>query len=91
MPSSEALTDQTDRGARSNGFDFYRDPLGASRPGMTFDDFYRAGVANKAQVAATQRKILESRYNLEPRLTRSSRCRAANPSRWVLQRDCRRG
>jgi hypothetical protein len=51
-----------------NGFDFYRDPLGATRPGMTFDDFYRAGVANKAGVAATQRRLLESRYNLEPRL-----------------------
>ena len=51
-----------------NGFDFYRDLLGATRPGMTFDDFYRAGVANKAQVMATQRRLLESRYNLEPKL-----------------------
>ena len=46
------------------GFDFYRDGLGATRPGMTFDDFYRAGVANKAGVMATQRRLLESRYNL---------------------------
>src|ERR1700738_5688589 len=45
VPSSGALTNQTDRG-QMNGFDFYRDPLGATRPGMTFDDFYRAGVAN---------------------------------------------
>jgi hypothetical protein len=67
VPSSEALTNQTDRG-QMNGFDFYRDPLGATRPGMTFDDFYRAGVTNKAQVAATERRLLESRYNLEPTL-----------------------
>jgi hypothetical protein len=67
VPSSEALTNQTDRG-EMHGFDFYRDPLGATRPGMTFDDFYRAGVANKAQVAATERRLLESRYNLEPTL-----------------------
>ena len=67
VPSSEALTNQTDRG-QMNGFDFYRDPLGATRPGMTFDDFYRAGVANKPQVVATQRRLLESRYNLEPKL-----------------------
>src|SRR4029078_13624473 len=66
VPSSEALINQTDRG-QMNGFDFYRDPLGATRPGMTFDDFYRAGVANKPQVMATQRRLLESRYNLEPR------------------------
>src|SRR4029077_10797103 len=67
VPSSEALTNQQDRG-QMNGFDFYRDPLGATRPGMTFDDFYRAGVANKPQVMATQRRLLESRYNLEPKL-----------------------
>ena len=47
VPSSEALTNQTDHGTMP-GFDFYRDGLGATRPGMTFDDFYRAGVANKA-------------------------------------------
>src|ERR1700726_870470 len=50
------------------GFDFYRDPLGAMRPGMTFEDFYKAGVANKAEVGATQRRLLASRYNLEPKL-----------------------
>ena len=67
VPSSEALTNQTDRG-QMNGFDFYRDLLGATRPGMTFDDLYSASVANKPQVMATQRRLLESRYNLEPRL-----------------------
>ena len=67
VPSSEALTNQTDRG-QMNGFDFYRDLLGATRPAMTFDDLYRASVANKLQVMATQRRLLESRYNLEPRL-----------------------
>ena len=67
VPSSEALTNQQDRG-EMRGFDFYRDPLGAMRPGMTFEDFYKAGVANKAEVGATQRRLLESRYNLEPKL-----------------------
>ena len=38
------------------------------KPGMTFEDFYKAGVANKPKVVATQRKLLESRYNLEPKL-----------------------
>src|SRR5580658_9889155 len=37
VPSSEALTNQTDRG-QMNGFDFYRDPLGSMKPGMTFED-----------------------------------------------------
>ena len=33
VPSSEALTNQTDRG-QMNGFDFYKDLLGAMRPGL---------------------------------------------------------
>ena len=67
VPSSEALTNQQDRGEMP-GFDFYRDPLGAMKPGMTFEDIYKAGVANKAVVMATQHRLLESRYNLEPKL-----------------------
>jgi hypothetical protein len=67
LPTSEALVHQQDRGEMI-GFDFYRDPLGAMKPGMTFEDFYEAGVANKPKVTATQRKLLESRYNLEPKL-----------------------
>jgi cytochrome c peroxidase len=67
LPTSEALVDQQD-GGRFLGFDFYSDPLGAMKPGMTFEDGYKAAVANKPQVTATQRKLLESRYNLEPKL-----------------------
>jgi cytochrome c peroxidase len=65
-PSSEALINQQDHGEMP-GFDFYRDPLGAMKPGMTFEDIYKAGVANKAEVMATQRRLLENRYNLEPK------------------------
>src|ERR1700678_2518289 len=43
-PSSEALINQQDHGEMP-GFDFYRDPLGAMKPGMTFADIYKAGVA----------------------------------------------
>ena len=67
LPSSEALIDQQDRG-QMLGFDFYRDPLGAMKPGMTFEDFFKAGVANKPKAMAIQRKLLESRYDLEPKL-----------------------
>ena len=37
-------------------------------PGTTFEEIYKAAVANKPEVLARQRKLLESRYNLEPRL-----------------------
>ncbi len=66
-PSSGALVDQTDQG-QMRGFDFYRDPLGAMKPGTTFEEIYKAGVAGKPKVTATQRKLLESRYHLEPKL-----------------------
>src|SRR3984893_431355 len=51
LPSSEALIDQQDRG-QMLGFDFYRDPLGAMKPGMTFEDFFKAGVANEPKAMA---------------------------------------
>src|SRR5215831_17490151 len=66
-PSSGALSDQPEQGGMT-GFDFYRDPLGATHPGTTFEEIYNATVANKPNVSARQRKLLESRYNLEPRL-----------------------
>lgn len=66
LPASEALINQQDRG-RMLGFDFYRDPLGAMKPGMTFEDFYDAGTSSKPKVMATQRALLESRYVLEPK------------------------
>ncbi len=65
-PSSEALTDQPEHGGMT-GFDFYRDPLGAIKPGTTFEEGYKAAVANKPNVLARQRRLLEGRYNLEPR------------------------
>jgi cytochrome c peroxidase len=65
--SSEALVNQADQG-RYLGFDAYFDPLGSMKPGTTFAELYRAGVAAKPKVMATQRKLLESRYHLEPKL-----------------------
>src|ERR1700736_1995386 len=67
LPTTEALANQTDQG-QNLGFEFYRDPLGAMKPGTTFEDIYKAGVAGKPKVMATQRKLLESRYHLEPKL-----------------------
>ncbi len=67
LPTTGALAKQTDQG-QFLGFDLYKDPVGAMKPGMTFDDVYKALVDAKAQVMATQRKLLETRYNLEPKL-----------------------
>ena len=90
VPSSEALTNQQDRG-EMRGFDFYRDPLGAMRPGMTFEDVYKAGVAIRRRSWRPSAGSSKAGTTLNRSSTRSSKCRAASPLRWVLQRDCRLG
>jgi cytochrome c peroxidase len=65
--SSPAFEHQPGKG-RLDGFDFYRDPLGAMKPKETFEAIMKADVAAKSEVMATQRKLLESRYDLQPRL-----------------------
>jgi cytochrome c peroxidase len=66
LPTTQALANQTDEG-RFVGFDLYKDPVGAMKPGTTFEEGYKALVAAKPKVMATQRKLLESRYHLKPK------------------------
>src|SRR5262249_32586576 len=65
MPTTQALKDQTDQ-RQVLGFDLYKDAVGAMKPGITFAEIYKTLVAAKPNVMATQRKLLESRYNLTP-------------------------
>jgi len=90
LPTTEALANQTDQG-RFLGFDPYRDPIGAMKPGMTFDEVYKALVAAKPKVMATQRQLLESRYRLAPRLDPSAKMSRGKPSSWGRPHGCRRG
>jgi hypothetical protein len=78
LPTTGAQVNQTDQG-QMRGFDFYLDPLGAMKPGTTFEDVYRAGMAGKPKVMATQRKLLECRYNLEPKLDPVARMSRGKP------------
>jgi cytochrome c peroxidase len=78
VPSSEALADQPDHGGMI-GFDFYRDPLGAMKPGLTFDELYRTLSANKPRVTVRQRKLLESRYDLTPKLDPNAKMSRSKP------------
>ncbi|HLW64491.1 MAG TPA: cytochrome B6 [Gemmataceae bacterium] len=66
-PITGALKQQPKEG-ENTGFDFYRDPLNSDRPGMTFAEVMKNDVAEKDKVMQMQHKLLESRYNLEPRL-----------------------
>jgi cytochrome c peroxidase len=67
LPSSTAFESQPDKG-QILGFDFYRDPLNAKKPMQTFEETMQADIAQKGQVMATQRQLLERRYNLTPQV-----------------------
>ena len=63
-PLTPALKDQPKEG-RITGFDFARDPLNADKPFTTFDEVMKKESAAKPKVMAAQRKLLESRYDLD--------------------------
>jgi cytochrome c peroxidase len=67
LPASSAFKDQPKDG-KITGFDFFRDPLNAERPKQTLDEIMEAESAAKAQVMDDQKKLLESRFNLKPKL-----------------------
>jgi hypothetical protein len=66
-PSSPLFRTQPKDG-RNTGFDFYRDPLGADRPAMTFDEIFKKESADKANVMKAQLQLLQRRYDLTPKL-----------------------
>ena len=58
---------QPDNG-KGLGFDFARDPFNAKRPMQTADEIMQADIAEKPAVTAAHRRLLESRYDLTPKL-----------------------
>ena len=63
-PSSPAFRNQPGQG-KVSGFDFYRDPLNASHPYESPEAIMQKLSAQKPSVTAIQRKLLESRYDLQ--------------------------
>src|SRR5690349_18390661 len=61
-PSSPALNDQPEKG-RMNGFDFFRDALGAMKPkGKTFEQAMKEDMDAKPKIMAAHKQLLEKRY-----------------------------
>jgi cytochrome c peroxidase len=77
-PSSPAFADQPEKG-KIEGFDFFRDPLNAKKPMQTFDEIMKADVADKPKVMATQKRLLEKRYDLTPKLDPSAKMSRGKP------------
>jgi len=65
-PVSETFKSQPNEG-RMTGFDFARDPLGSPAPFTTFDEVKKKESDARSSVMEAQRKLLESRYILDPR------------------------
>jgi cytochrome c peroxidase len=77
-PLTPALKDQPKQG-RITGFDFARDPLNADKPFTTFNEVMKKESAARPKVMADQRKLLESRYDLKPRLDPKVRMSRGKP------------
>jgi cytochrome c peroxidase len=77
-PSSNVLPGQPD-GGDVKGFDFSRDPFNAQKPMQTFDETMKADVDAKPGVMAAQRKLLEGRYELQPKLDPSAKMSRGKP------------
>jgi hypothetical protein len=77
-PSSPAFRSQPDQG-EIRGFDFYRDPLNAKRPMQTAIEIMQADIAAKPGVMQAQRQLLESRYNLDPKLDPEAKMSRGKP------------
>jgi len=77
-PISPALKSQPKEG-KITGFDFYRDPLNADHPNESPDEIVRKETAAKPVVMAAQRRLLESRYLLEPKLDPTAKMSRGKP------------
>jgi cytochrome c peroxidase len=76
--SSTALDSQPQKG-EVTGFDFSRDPLDAKQPMQSADEIMKKDMADKATVMNAQRKLLETRYTLEPRLDPEAKMSRGKP------------
>jgi cytochrome c peroxidase len=77
-PSSPIFKTQPKEG-RISGFDFYRDPLNADRPFQTPDEIVKNESAAKPTIMANQQKLLERRYNLQPKLDPAAKMARGKP------------
>src|SRR4051812_17065971 len=76
--SSTALESQPQKG-EVQGFDFYRDPLDAKRPGQSPDEIVKQDIADKPKVMDAQRRLLESRYDMRPRFDPAAKMSRGKP------------
>jgi cytochrome c peroxidase len=75
---SPALKDQPKEG-KVTGFDLARDPLNSDEPMTPAREIMEKEIQAKPMVMAQQRELLESRYNLEPKLDPEAKMSRGKP------------
>jgi cytochrome c peroxidase len=78
-PASSAVFDNQPDQGKALGFDFARDPFNARRPMQPSEEIIKSDIADKPRVTAAQRKLLEQRYDLKPRLDSSIKMSRGKP------------
>lgn len=78
LPNTEATRSQPAEG-KIAGFDFSRDPLNADRPLQTLAEIMEEESKARAGVMEAQQKLLDSRYDLTPRLDPKARMSRGKP------------
>lgn len=78
QPSSPVFQTQPGAG-KALGFDFSRDPLGSEKPMQDSDEMMKKDLANKPAVMEAQRKLLERRYDLKPKLDPEAKMSRGKP------------
>ncbi|MGE0645977.1 MAG: cytochrome B6 [Nitrospira sp.] len=76
--SSPAFQSQL-RGGETEGFDFYRDPLGAEKPLQEPEEILKQDMVNKPAVMEAQQKLLERRYHLKPKMDPEAKMSRGKP------------
>jgi cytochrome c peroxidase len=77
-PVSPVLGTQPNTG-KITGFDFYRDPLNADKPNLNPEEVMKKETANKPAVMEAQKRLLERRYQLEPKLDPTAKMSRGKP------------
>jgi cytochrome c peroxidase len=78
MPITPALSEQPEQGTET-GFVFALDAHNSKKPRQTFEEIMAADVEAKPGVMELQRKLLESRYNLDPKLDPEAKMSRGKP------------
>jgi cytochrome c peroxidase len=78
-PANSTVSNGQPNAGKITGFDFYRDPLNADRPNLKPEDVMNKEIAGKPGVMEAQRRLLQRRYELQPRLDPAAKMSRGKP------------